>query len=137
MRAGWGGNDAESERRDEEGAKEDAAKAAETEAAPAPEPEPEDKTLTLDQFLAAQNEKRQALAAATPSQAPRAAVEADESYGQKLEKNDDGAYFAGVAKKQHAPKPRKEKQSIEFDPVYDAPAPPRRSEGRGGARGNR
>lgn len=140
IRAGWGGNDAESEMRDEEGAKVDAKnQAAEDAAQDARDAEAEDKTLTLDQYLVAQTEKRQALNASTSNAAPRETVDADEStYGQKLEKNKDDGYFGGVAtKKTTAPKPKKEKQTIEFEPVYAAPTQPRRSEGRGGSRGGR
>lgn len=144
VRQGWGGEDAESEQKLEEAAKADAEKeeAADEQGADkkrVPEEE-EDNTLTLDQYLASQAEKRLAMAAAAPR-----AVEADESYGQKLDKNEGESYFAGQAKKSSsAPRQRKEKQLVEIDASFAPPAraggdrPPRgRGGARGGARGGR
>lgn len=144
QRMGAGGLDGESEVKNEEGAKEDAkedAKEAKLEdkadaaAARAAAEEEDEKTLTLDQYLARQKEQREKLGV---SAAPRT-VEADEqSYGQKLEKGEGEAYFAGQQKKTAAPKAHKTKQTIEFEPVYESPAASRggRPErGRGAPRG--
>lgn len=153
QRLGQGGLDGASEVKNEEGAKadakadaknyakEDQEDAAAAAAAARAAEEEEAKTLTLDQYLASQKEKREKLAAPA---APRE-LEADEqSYGQKLERNENLEYFAGQGKKAAAaPKAHKTKQTIEFEPRYDAPQPSRggRSDrgrgdrGRGGARG--
>ena len=149
MRQGWGGVDGASAQKQEQGAKEDAKheaeqnaqedaadKKAEREAA---QPEPEqDKTLTLDEYLKSQAEKRPQLAASAPR-----TVQEDESYGQRLDRGEGESYFAGTEKKTSAPRPRKEKQLVEIDPVYTSPSMSRgsgngpRGGGRGGGRGGR
>lgn len=149
VRQGWGGVDGASAQKQEQGAKEDAKheaeqnaqedaadKKAEREAA---QPEPEqDKTLTLDEYLKSQAEKRPQLAASAPR-----TVQEDESYGQRLDRGEGESYFAGTEKKTSAPRPRKEKQLVEIDPVYTSPSMSRgsgngpRGGGRGGGRGGR
>ncbi|KAL4402426.1 Nuclear RNA-binding protein [Malassezia pachydermatis] len=140
VRQGWGGDDAVSEKKLEEGAEADAKADAEAENAEKKrfEEEEQDNTLTLDQYFASQKEKRAQIATVA---APRA-VEADESvYGQRLDKGEGESYFAGTEKKSAAPRTtRKEKQTIEIEPVYQQPS--RSSDraprgGRGGARGGR
>ncbi|WFD26128.1 hypothetical protein MNAN1_001103 [Malassezia nana] len=138
VRQGWGDSNPEETLKVEEGAKEDAEKEKQApESKPVVEEE-DDNTLTLDQYLAKQAEKRSSM---TAQPAPRS-VEADESsYGQRLERGQGESYFAGNEKKSTAPKPRKEtKQSIEIEPVYTQPQRSERGAprgGRGGARGGR
>lgn len=137
---GWGGTDPEVELRQEQGAAQDARKEQVEErgenAAAQRTEEPEDRTLTLEEYLKAKEEKRAAVGAAA---APGRTVAEDESYGQKLVRTGGEDYFAGMHPKAHTSaqqRPKKEgKITLEFEPRYDAPSAPRG--GRGGGRGGR
>ena len=143
QRQGWGGTDGASavkiEKDSKEDAKEDAEEFAKEDAADvkaekeAQQPV-QDNTLTLDEYLKSQAEKRPQLAATAPR-----TVQEDESYGQRLERGEGESYFAGQEKKSQAPRPRKEKQLVEIDlPSYASEsAPSTRGSGRGGRGGAR
>ena len=146
QRQGWGGTDGASavklEKDSKEDAKEDAEEFAKEDAADvkaekeAQQPV-QDNTLTLDEYLKSQAEKRPQLAASAPR-----TVQEDESYGQRLERGEGESYFAGQEKKSQAPRPRKEKQLVEIDlPSYASESTPSTRGsgrgGRGGARGGR
>lgn len=135
---GWGGEDGEKELDAEQKAEADAkaegadaaAAAPAAEAEKVPEEE-EDKTMTLDQYLAAQAGKKLNI----ESKAPRE-VASDESAWSKLTKHqkEEADYFASTKTQKAKTRTQKEgKQVLEIEQTFNQPAVQRG--GRGGARG--
>lgn len=129
----WGGEDGKKELDVEQKAEADA-KAEGAEAAvatPAEEkaPEEEDKTLTLDQYLAAQANKKLNIESKTPRE-----VSDDSAYAKfaKHEKQEE-EYFASTKTQKTKSRTHKEKQILEIEQTFNQPAVQRSS--RGGNRG--
>ncbi|KAG1755234.1 uncharacterized protein EDB91DRAFT_1233985 [Suillus paluster] len=137
---GWGGDDGETERKTEEAATIDAAADAtgalnERERRGDREEE-EDDTLTLDQYLAQQREKENALVPKLEVRKPNDGVDDDVFKGAApITKKEDLEYFA--AKTKSAPKARTKKDEkvfIEIEARFERPNRGGRG-GRGGDRG--
>ncbi|KDN41134.1 hypothetical protein K437DRAFT_258372 [Tilletiaria anomala UBC 951] len=156
---GWGGDDPKREQDAEEGAvldavaeessvatpangetKADGAEAAAADAGAPAAVEEVDNTKTLDEYLAEQATKKAAING-TKAPTPRQADEWKE-FGTKVQKasEDSESYFAATASSKEsarAQKARKEKQAVEIDTYFEAPASGERGVrgGRGGSRG--
>ncbi|KAN0065775.1 hypothetical protein ACQY0O_000905 [Thecaphora frezii] len=146
LHQGWGGDDGKRELDVEKKAEADAkaenleangAPAAEGEAKPEekqPEEE-EDKTMTLDEYLAAQAAKKASIAAPKVREAP-ADDSAWSNFGVKLEKPESDDYFAAKKAEKTRTRAQKEgKQLLEIEQRFDQPAGGRGRGTRGGRGG--
>lgn len=108
--------------------------------AEAPDAEPEPKTMSLQDYLAQQAEKKLALqteGSLKPRQ-PNEGSKTDKKWAnaKPLAKENDEDYFAGTGGKAKRERERKTKQFVEIDNRYVEPERPRGGRGRGdGGRG--
>ncbi|EPQ27528.1 uncharacterized protein PFL1_05066 [Pseudozyma flocculosa PF-1] len=134
LHQGWGGDEPKRELDVEKKAEADAkaenieangAPAAEGEAKPEeekPVEEEEDKTMTLDEYLAAQAEKRAALAAPKGREASKD-DSAWSNFGVQVKKSEGDDYFAAKKDQKAKAKAQKEgKQFLEIEQRFDQPA---------------
>lgn len=141
----WGAVEGEAERNDEQAgeaiAKADQTEAVAEDAAEPKEEEPEDKSISYEQYLAQQAEKKLALEDGAPKvrQANEGAKNQGKWASKELSKEDDEDFMTGTGGKAKRERERKVKQLLDIDQRYVEPERTRGGDrgGRGGPRGGR